>query len=290
MSDAKIRPIKSLGQNFLKDRGVAEKILSESGISKNDAVFEIGPGTGALTDLLVSRAGFVAAVEIDKYLMPKLKKRFSDRRNLFLLNGDILDLDFSNGIDTALSAKAGDEYPGRPAGTGPYKIVANLPYYITTPIVMKLLEELPEPVQMTFMVQKEVAQRMAAAPGGKDYGVLSVAVQYYCSPEILFIVPPGCFDPKPEVDSAVIRLKPYVESPVRTTDKALFFKTVRAAFAQRRKTLQNALGNSGITGLDKNGIAEMLRRLGIPDMARGETLSIEQFATLANEICRNKNR
>jgi 16S rRNA (adenine1518-N6/adenine1519-N6)-dimethyltransferase len=289
MTDSKIRPIKSLGQNFLKDRAVAERILSKSGIQKNDAIFEIGPGTGALTDLLVSRTGFVAAVEIDRQLIARLKKQYIDRKNVAILHADVLDLDFTHGIDAALAGKAGEDYPGKPDGTGPFKIIANLPYYITTPIVMKLLEELPEPAQMTFMVQKEVAQRMAADPGGKDYGVLSVAVQYYCKPEILFIVPPYSFDPKPEVDSAVIRLRPYTEPPVQTTDKAMFFKTVRAAFGQRRKTLQNALSNSGITGLGKEEILEMLRRLGIPDMARGETLSMEQFATLSNEICKMKN-
>ena len=283
----RVRPIRSLGQNFLKDRSVVQRIVTESGITENDIVFEIGPGTGALTDFLIKKAGYVIGVEIDKYLMPKLTRRFESETNIAIINADVLGLDFKDGIRGAVLSAGADIDDGIFAKFGRIRIVANLPYYITTPIIMKLLEEMPQPVQMTFMVQKEVALRMSAKPGGKEYGSLSVAVQYYCLPETLFIVPPESFNPKPDVDSAVIRLSPYERPAVETTDKALFFKVVRAAFGQRRKTLANALHNSGVARVGKEEITALLVSMGIDANARGETLTIQQFASLANELCKN---
>lgn len=289
MTDAgnRIRPIKSLGQNFLKDQAVVQRIVAESNISDNDIVFEIGPGTGALTDFLIKKAGYVIAVEIDKYLMPRLTNRFSGKTNITIINADVLDLDFRAGIQSAVSGAGIDA--GIFEKFEKIRVVANLPYYITTPIIMKLLEEMPQSVEMTFMVQKEVALRMSAKPGGKTYGSLSVAVQYYCRPEILFIVPPESFNPKPDVDSAVIRLSPYEHPAVETLDKEFFFKVVRAAFGQRRKTLANALHNSGVAKIGKEEITDLLVKIGIDVNARGETLTIQQFAVLANEICKNLN-
>jgi 16S rRNA (adenine1518-N6/adenine1519-N6)-dimethyltransferase len=273
-----IRPSKSLGQNFLTDDSVVSKIVDSAEIGKDDLVVEIGPGLGTMTAELASRAGWVVAVEIDRHLIPVLKKSLEEYENISLINKDVLKVDFKKEILDFTEDKMNGFRPQK------IKVVANLPYYITTPVIMKLLEdEIPADL-MVFMVQKEVADRMAAAPGGKDYGALSVAVQYYSAPEKVFNVPPHCFIPQPGVDSSVIRLRMHKTPPVFLKNKDLFFKVVKAAFGQRRKTLPNALSNSGFFGLPKDQIIELIKGQGIEENRRGETLSILQFAELSNSF------
>lgn len=273
-----IRPSKSLGQNFLTDDSVVSSIVDAAEISKGDLVVEIGPGLGTMTAKLASRAGWVVAVEIDRHLVPVIKKTLEEFKNISLINKDVLKVDFKKEVLEC----AGAEWEGfKPKKI---KVVANLPYYITTPVIMKLLEEEVPADLMVFMVQKEVADRMAAAPGGKDYGALSVAVQYYSAPEKVFNVPPHCFIPQPGVDSSVIRLRMHKAPPVFLKDKDLFFKIVKAAFGQRRKTLANALTNSGFFGKPKEEIIELIKKQDIEENRRGETLSILQFAELANSF------
>lgn len=272
MKKYSIRPTKSLGQNFLADEGVVGKIVEGALVEKGDLVIEIGPGLGGMTALLAERAGRVAAVEIDRRLMPVLEDRLSEYDNAVLLNEDILELDIKSRIIGPWSGGL----------NGTVKIIGNLPYYITTPIIMKLLEEDPGIGLMVFMVQKEVAERMAAKPGSKKYGALSVAVQYYSTPEIFMTVPPDCFIPQPEVDSAVVRMEVYKVPPVTLQSREAFFKIVKAAFGQRRKTLVNALSNSGYFTADKGQILAELVNVGLGENQRGETLSIMQFAQLAN--------
>lgn len=266
-----IKLTKSLGQNFLTDDTVVSRIVDTAEITKDDMVMEIGPGIGSMTGELAARAGKVVAVEIDRHLIPALQDNLKQFDNIEIIHSDIMKV------------KVNDITSDR--NTMTLKVVANLPYYITTPIIMKLLEEENEVELMVFMVQKEVAQRMVAKPGGKDYGALSVAVQYYSQPEKVFDVPPHCFVPQPEVDSTIIRLKKNKTPPVHLNDKDMFFRVVKAAFGQRRKTLLNALTNSGAFNRSKEQIRELLVSQSINENARGETLSIEQFASLANELC-----
>jgi 16S rRNA (adenine1518-N6/adenine1519-N6)-dimethyltransferase len=277
-----IRLTKSLGQNFLTDDGVVERIVDAANVSKSDLVIEVGPGIGNMTRELAQRAGCVVAVEIDKHLIAGLQENLTEYQNVLIINKDILKMDLEKDILQEAAARYPDFKPEA------LKVVANLPYYITTPIIMKFLEEDPGLDTMVFMVQKEVADRMAAKPGGKEYGALSVAVQFYAAPEKAFLVPPDCFIPKPEVDSAVVRLVVYKTPPVVLEDKDFFFKTVKAAFGQRRKTLPNALANSGYFQTSKEDIKNILGNIGIGENQRGETLSITQFAELANAFFSRK--
>lgn len=257
---------KRFGQNFLIDGRVLERIIAGAAITKDDTVLEIGPGIGTLTQALCEAAGEVIAVEIDRELIPILQKTLAAYQNVRVVNEDILKLDLS-----ALSEK-------------PLKVVANLPYYITTPIIMGLFESGAPLASITVMVQKEVADRMQAAPGGKDYGALSLAVQYYAEAKIIANVPPNCFIPRPNVGSAVICLTKHANPPVQTEDAAWMFQLIRAAFAQRRKTLMNALKNDAALGLGREAIAQALTALSLSEDIRGERLSLAQFAALADTL------
>ena len=260
---------KRFGQNFLIDAHVLEKIVSAAGITKDDCVLEIGPGIGTMTQYLAESAGQVIAVEIDTNLLPILADTLKDYSNVKVINQDILKVDINELVK---------EYNnGRPI-----KVVANLPYYITTPIIMGLIESNLPIDNITVMVQKEVADRMQVGPGSKDYGALSLAVQYYASPYIVANVPPNCFIPRPNVGSAVIRLTRYQEPPVQVKDPKLMFKLIRASFNQRRKTLQNGLNNSPEISFSKEEITKAIESLGVSPSVRGEALSLEQFAQLAN--------
>ncbi len=271
-----IRPTKSLGQNFLIDEGVLKKIAEAAELTKNDIVLEIGPGLGSLTAWLAESAGAVVAVEIDRHLIPALRESLGSYPDTHIIQGDIMRIDPE--IELRPYIKNGEGQDRQ------LKIVANLPYYITTPVIMKLLESGLRAKTMVFMVQKEVAGRMRAKPGGKDYGALSVAVQYYSRPSIVLEVPPYSFIPQPDVDSSVIKLEIYDKAPVDIKDQELFFRLVKAAFGQRRKTLANALNNAGYFGMGKEEIKAVLSGAGIKENQRGETLSIEQFAHLSNLI------
>ena len=260
---------KRFGQNFLIDAHVLEKIVSAAGITKDDCVLEIGPGIGTMTQYLAESAGQVIAVEIDTNLLPILTDTLKDYSNVKVINQDILKVDINELVK---------EYNnGRPI-----KVVANLPYYITTPIIMGLFESNVPIDNITVMVQKEVADRMQVGPGSKDYGALSLAVQYYASPYIVANVPPNCFIPRPNVGSAVFRLTRYQEPPVQVKDPKLMFKLIRASFNQRRKTLQNGLNNSPEISFSKEEITKAIESLGVSPSVRGEALSLEQFAQLAN--------
>jgi 16S rRNA (adenine1518-N6/adenine1519-N6)-dimethyltransferase len=261
---------KKFGQNFLVDESVLKKIIEGSELSKEDCVLEIGPGMGVMTQLLSEKAGKVLAVEIDRNLIPILKVTLFGYSNITLINDDIMQLDLKKTFEEHF-------------GNMPVKVVANLPYYITTPILMKLLEEDLPLSSITIMVQKEVGERLSAEPGSKAYGALTVAVQYYSVPNKLMIVPSEAFVPKPEVESMVIRLDIRETPPVSVKDEKLFFKVVKAAFGQRRKTLLNAL-SSGDLRVSKEGIKEILDKVGIDENRRGETLSLEEFATIADEV------
>lgn len=260
---------KKFGQNFLIDTHVLEKIISAAGITKNDCVLEIGPGIGTMTQYLAENAGHVVAVEIDRNLIPILKETLADYDNVTVINEDILRVDIK-----ALA----EEYNGGK----PIKVVANLPYYITTPIIMGLFESGVPIDNITVMVQKEVADRMKEGPGSKDYGALSLAVQYYAEPDIVANVPPNCFIPRPNVGSAVIRLTRHKEMPVEVKDPALMFKIIRASFNQRRKTLQNGLGNAPELPYTKEQIAAAIAEMGLTPTIRGEALSLVQFAQLSD--------
>lgn len=260
---------KKFGQNFLIDAHVLEKIISAAGITKDDCVLEIGPGIGTMTQYLAENAGHVVAVEIDRNLIPILKETLADYDNVTVINEDILRVDIK-----ALA----EEYNGGK----PIKVVANLPYYITTPIIMGLFESGVPIDNITVMVQKEVADRMKEGPGSKDYGALSLAVQYYAEPEIVANVPPNCFIPRPNVGSAVIRLTRHKEMPVEMKDPALMFKIIRASFNQRRKTLQNGLGNAPELPYTKEQIAAAIAEMGLTPTIRGEALSLAQFAQLSD--------
>ena len=258
---------KKYGQNFLVDASMLEKIVETAGIGGDDAVLEIGPGLGAMTQLLAERAGSVTAVEIDKELIPILKETLADYSNVNIINGDIMKQDLKE-----------------LCGGGRYKVVANLPYYITTPIVMKLLEENASIESITIMIQKEVAQRMQTGPGSKDYGALSLAVQYYAKPVYVCTVPPECFIPRPGVDSAVVRLEVFDAPPVKVKDPEFMFRLIRAAFNQRRKTLGNAVSGDAALNISRESVQQALSGLGMDEMIRGERLTLEEFARLADVL------
>ena len=262
---------KRFGQNFLIDTHVLEKIIAASQISKDDFVLEIGPGIGTMTQYLAEYAREVAAVEIDNTLIPILKDTLKDWDNVTVINDDILKVDIRK---LALEKNGGK----------PIKVVANLPYYITTPIIMGLFENQVPIDSITIMVQKEVADRMQVGPGTKDYGALSLAVQYYAKPEIVANVPPNCFMPRPKVGSAVIRLERYEKPPVEVSDEKLMFRIIRASFNQRRKTLVNGLKNSQELSYSREEIEEVLNECGIPLNIRGEALTLTEFASLANSF------
>ncbi len=258
---------KSFGQNFLIDSHVIEKIIRAAEIGPEDNVLEIGPGIGTLTQYLAEAAGRVVAVEIDEKLIPVLGETLAEYDNVEVINQDILKCD----VDSI--------FEGRP-----FKVVANLPYYITTPIIMGLLEGKSHFDSLTVMIQKEVADRMKAGPGTKDYGALSLAVQYYAEPYLAANVPPNCFMPRPAVGSAVIRLKRRETPAVAVKDEKLLFKLIRAAFMERRKTLLNAVKNSQELDIPKERVEEVLTDLGIDTRIRGEALSLQQFALLADSL------
>ena len=260
---------KRFGQNFLIDEHVLEKIIESSGITKDDFILEIGPGIGTMTQYLAEAAREVAAVEIDSSLIPILKDTLKDWNNVSVINNDILKTDIK---------KIADEKNGGK----PVKVVANLPYYITTPIIMGLFEKNVPVDSITVMVQKEVADRMQVGPGTKDYGALSLAVQYYAKPEIVANVPPNCFMPRPKVGSAVIRLTKHEQCPVEVEDEKFMFRVIRASFNQRRKTLANGLNNAPDIQVSKEDIAKAIEELGVGASIRGETLTLEQFARLSN--------
>ena len=260
---------KKYGQNFLVDPGVLERIVSASQITEDDCILEIGPGIGTMTQYLAEKAGKVIAVEIDKALIPILEETLSPYKNVMVINGDILRTDINELVR--------ERNQGRPI-----KVVANLPYYITTPIIMTLFETQVPLISVTVMVQKEVADRMKVGPGTKDYGALSLAVQYYARPEVVANVPPNCFIPRPGVGSAVIRLVRYEEAPVKVRDERKMFGLIRAAFNQRRKTLINSLGNASELHISKEEAARALEKLGLPSTVRGEALTLEQFAVLSD--------
>lgn len=262
---------KKFGQNFLIDENIVAKIVREAGVTKDDFVLEIGPGIGTMTQLLCENAREVAAVEIDKKLIPILEDTLSEYDNVTVINEDILKVD--------IAALAVDKNGGRPI-----KVVANLPYYITTPIIMGLFESHAPVDSITVMVQREVADRMQTGPGSKDYGALSLAVQYYARPEIVANVPPECFLPRPSVGSAVIRLVKHTVNPVAVRDEALMFKLIRASFNQRRKTLANGLNNSSELNLSKQVITQSIEELGKGAAVRGETLTLAEFARLSDII------
>lgn len=262
---------KKFGQNFLIDTHVLERIISEAGVTKDDFVVEIGPGIGTMTQYLCEAAGSVAAVEIDKNLIPILQDTLSEYDNVEVINDDILKVD--------IAALAQEKNGGRPI-----KVVANLPYYITTPIIMGLFESHVPIESITVMVQKEVADRMQCGPGSKDYGALSLAVQFYAKPEIVANVPPNCFMPRPNVGSAVIRLTRHENPPVCVADEKLMFRLIRASFNQRRKTLVNGLKNASDLSFTKEQIETAIEAIGQPLTIRGEALTLEQFAQLANEF------
>ena len=262
---------KKFGQNFLIDSHVLNKIIASADITKDDFVLEIGPGIGTMTQYLAEAAGHVLPVEIDKTLIPILHETLASYDNVEVINEDVLKLD----ICKIVKEKNGGK---------PVKVVANLPYYITTPIIMGLLESHVPVESITVMVQKEVAMRMQAGPGTKDYGALSLAVQYYCEPYIAANVPPNCFMPRPKVGSTVIRLTRYSEPPVATENEQLMFRLIRASFNQRRKTLANGLNNSDLIDLPKEQIMEAIESLGKGKSVRGEALSLEEFAALSNQL------
>jgi 16S rRNA (adenine1518-N6/adenine1519-N6)-dimethyltransferase len=262
---------KKFGQNFLIDTHVLDKIIQAADITKDDFVLEIGPGIGTLTQYLCENAREVVAVEIDKMLIPILEDTLSAYDNVTVLNNDILKLD--------LKALVQERNNGRPI-----KVVANLPYYITTPIVMDLLEQHLPLINITIMVQKEVADRMQSSPGTKDYGALSLAVQYYTKPYIAANVSPNCFMPRPTVGSAVINLTLHTEAPFQVLNEKLLFKMIRASFNQRRKTLVNGLNNFADLSFTKEEIQQALGSIGISENIRGEALTLEQFITLSNVL------
>ena len=263
---------KKFGQNFLIDSHVLDKIIAAAGITKEDCVVEIGPGIGTLTQYLAEAAREVISVEIDRMLIPILEETLADYSNVTVINQDILKVD--------LEQLVMEHNGGRPV-----KIVANLPYYITTPIIMGLFERHVPVSSITVMVQKEVAERMQAGPGTKDYGALSLAVQYFSRPYIAANVPPNCFMPRPKIGSAVIRLTCHEEPPVKVSQEQMMFRIIRASFNQRRKTMVNGLNNSPDIPFTKEEIQSALRQMGLSESIRGEALTLEQFAQLTDLLC-----
>ena len=266
---------KKFGQNFLIDTHVLDKIIRSAEITKEDMVVEIGPGIGTMTQYLACAAGKVAAIEIDKALIPILEDTLEGYENVQVINDDVLKVDIAKLVE--------EENGGRPI-----KVVANLPYYITTPIIMGLFENHVPLKSITVMVQKEVADRMQVGPGTKDYGALSLAVQYYAKPYIVANVPPNCFMPRPKVGSAVIRLERYDEPPVQVEDEKLMFRIIRASFNQRRKTLANGLKNSPELQFSKEEIEKAIEGIGKSVSVRGEALTLEEFAALSNLLCESE--
>jgi len=266
---------KKFGQNFLIDTHVLDKICSESGLGKNDLAIEIGPGIGALTQYLAITAKAVVAVEIDKNLLPILGDTLKDYKNTELINADFLKVDLEKLIDECIQKY--DKFDN-------IRIIANLPYYITTPIIMNVLESHIHIDSITVMIQKEVADRMQAAPGSKNYGALSLAVQYYSDPYVVAFVPQNCFIPRPKVGSSVIRLDIYKDKPIKTVNEKLMFQIIRAGFNQRRKTLVNSLMNFEGLQFSKDKIIHALSLLGKSEKIRGEALSLEEFAQLAEYL------
>lgn len=262
---------KRYGQNFLIDNHILEKIIDAAGITKEDCVLEIGPGIGTMTQYLAESAREVIAVEIDRSLIPILEDTLSAYENVTVINEDILKVDIAKLVQENNDGK-------------PIKVVANLPYYITTPIIMGLFESHVPLKNITIMVQKEVADRMQVGPGTKDYGALSLAVQYYAKPEVITYVSPSCFIPKPNVGSAVIRLERYEKPPVHVENEEFLFRLIRAAFNQRRKTLVNGIGNAADLSCSKEMAQEVLREMGFSETIRGETLTLEEFASLSNHL------
>ena len=270
---------KKYGQNFLIDANILEKIIRLSEITKDDCVIEIGPGIGTMTQYLAESAGKVIAIEIDRHLIPILEETLKEYKNVTIMNEDVLKVDIKKIVEEKNNGN-------------PIKVVANLPYYITTPIVMGLFESGVPLQDLTIMVQKEVAERMQVGPGSKDYGALSLAVQYYARPEVLLQVPGTCFMPRPAVGSAVIRLKRYEKPPVTAQDEKKMFAVIRAAFGQRRKTLSNALAG-GLTYADSKGnpvqvnrqqVCAVLEKMGIKPDIRGEAVTLAQFAEVSNVL------
>ncbi len=262
---------KKYGQNFLIDTSVLERIIRAAGITKEDLCLEIGPGIGTMTQYLAETAREVVAVEIDKNLIPILEETLSDYENITVINDDILKVDLNRIVKERNEGRS-------------IKVVANLPYYITTPIIMGLFEKQVPVKSITVMVQKEVAERMQAGPGTKDYGALSLAVQYYAEPEVVAKVPPNCFIPRPNVGSAVIRLTRHEKPAVQVEDEKKMFSLIKASFGQRRKTLVNSLSNAPELGISRDHAAAALEKMGLPPMIRGEALTLEQFAELSNRI------
>lgn len=271
LSEYEFRFSKSLGQNFLIDEGALAGILSGADISEDDCVLEIGPGFGTLTQRLCGAAKKVVCVEIDKTVIPILEENLRDFDNFEIINDDVMKI----GVKSLVEQKFGTEN---------VKVAANLPYYITTPIIMMLLESKVKFKSITVMVQKEVAKRLCASEGTKDFGAISLAVQYFCSANYLFDVPNTSFMPPPKVTSTVVRLDLLDKPRVSVKKEEMFFKTVKASFAQRRKTLLNALSNAGFSGFSKAEISEILKNIGIDEKRRGETLSIDEFARLADAL------
>lgn len=266
---------KKFGQNFLIDANILENIIEAAEVTKEDCVLEIGPGIGTMTQYLAEHAREVIAVEIDKNLIPILGDTLSAYDNVTVINEDILKVDINKIVQERNAGK-------------PIKVVANLPYYITTPIIMGLFESHVPLDSITIMVQKEVADRMQVGPGTKDYGALSLAVQYYAKPKVMLTVPASCFMPRPNVDSAVIKLTRYQDLPVKAQDEKFMFDVIRASFNQRRKTLVNGLTNATGLKVTKMSVLSALERMQIPETIRGEALTLEQFALLADILLESK--
>lgn len=260
---------KKYGQNFLIDGNILDKIVASAEITKDDCIIEIGPGIGTMTQYLAEAAREVIAVEIDKSLIPILEDTLSAYDNVTIINEDILNVDINKLVEERNQGK-------------PIKVVANLPYYITTPIIMGLFESRVPLNSITIMVQKEVADRMQVGPGTKDYGALSLAVQFYANPQIVVNVPPSCFMPQPKVGSSVIRLTKYEKSPIKVVDESFLFSIIRASFNQRRKTLVNGLQNAANLNMKKEHILETLKEMKLSETIRGEALTLEQFAIFSN--------
>ena len=267
-----LKPSKSLGQNFITDGNIVRKIVDGAGITEEDLVIEIGPGIGVLTSALAERAAFVAAVELDKRLIPVLEETLMEYSNVRVINADILKTDLKQLVRT---------YREEGLFTGKVRVIGNLPYYITTPIIMKLLEEQVPADSITVMMQKEVADRIRSAPGSKTYGAISVAVQYYCRVDRITDVPKEAFIPRPKVASTVLNLEP-LEERIEVADEKIFLRCVKAGFAQRRKTLLNSLAAG--SGMDKDHVRKILETAGIDPGRRAETLTVEEFGRIANGI------
>ena len=281
---------KAYGQNFLVDKHILDKILSAAELKKGERVLEIGPGIGTMTRHLAERAGSVVTVEIDKRLIPILHETLAAYDNVTIINADILKFPLTTLLTPkpeeceAFSRMDQRSMQGPPESNPPLKVVANLPYYITTPIIMALLEGVVRFSSITLMLQKEVAQRMLADPGTKDYGAFSLAVQYRAAVEIIAAVPPSCFIPKPGVESAIVRLSPHSAPSMDVANEALFIAIVRAAFGQRRKTLANALAAEKSLGLSREHVVHALRKMRLSETVRGEALTLAQFAEFANAV------